>query len=344
MRRLTYKDAGVDIEAADRATAQMKRDAQRSFIPGVLTGLADFGGMFALGELGLRDPVLVMGTDSVGTKVKIAFALDKHDTVGQDVVAMCVDDIVVHGARPICFLDYLGIGKLREDVAEEVVRGVAVGCEMAGCALIGGETAELPGMYAEGEYDLAGFAVGVVEQDSIIDGSQVAEGDVILGLASNGLHSNGYSLVRKALLEEAGMSLDAQVPWGGCTLGEELLRPTRIYAKSIVSALERGVVIHGMAHITQGGLPGNVARVIPEGLSAHIDKASFERPPIFDLVQQTAHVAEDEMYRTFNMGVGMVLIAPPEQAEAAFAALTERGETVYTIGRVRWGETKVILR
>jgi len=343
MSGLTYREAGVDIDAGDRAAAEMKRDATRTFIPGVITGLSDFGGLFAVNELGLRDPVLVMGTDSVGTKLKIAFALDRHDTVGHDVVAMCADDIVVHGARPVCFLDYLGIGHLREGVAEAIVRGVADACVLAGCALIGGETAELPGMYAPGEYDLAGFAVGVVERDSIIDGSQVQEGDVLLGLASSGLHSNGFSLARRALLEHAELALDSAVPWGGCTLGEELLRPTRIYAKHVSVTVNSGTPVHGMAHITGGGLPGNVCRIIPAGLTAHIEKGSFPHPPIFDLIREAGGVAEAEMYRTFNMGVGMVLAVPPDEVEAAKALLTFQGETVYTIGQVERGDERVRL-
>ncbi len=334
MRRITYKDAGVDIDAGQRAVQLMREAVAATHNDQVLEGLADFGGMFSLGTE-YHDPVLVAGTDGVGTKLKIAFALDKHDTVGQDLVAMCVDDIVCQGAAPLFFLDYLGVGKLEPHVVAEVVKGVATGCKMAGCALIGGETAELPGFYAEGEYDLAGFAVGVVERDQIIDGSAIQAGDAIIGIASSGLHSNGYSLVRKVLLEVAGLSLGEHIPQLGCTLGEELLQPTKIYAAGIVSLFEAGLVPHGIAHITGGGIPGNVERVIPSGLTTVVDTSVLTPQPIFDLVQQYGNVPIDEMYQTFNMGMGMILVTAPGDSDPVIEQLDRAGFGATVMGEVR---------
>ncbi len=332
MRR-SYKDAGVDLKAGDAASAAAARVARGTHNERVVSALADFGGLYALGT-DLEDPILVSATDGVGTKVKIAFALDRHNTVGLDVVAMNVDDIVCQGARPLFFLDYIGTGKVRPEVIESIVAGVAEGCRQANCALIGGETAELPGLYNEGEYDLAGFTVGVVERAKIIDGSGIREGDVVLGLASSGLHSNGYSLVRQVLLEDAQMALDREVPWGGRSLGQELLTPTRIYAGVIVELLDSGSEIHGIAHITGGGLPDNIARVIPDGLCAVIQRRSIPVPPIFDLVQQTGNIAPDEMYRVFNMGAGMVLVLPPSALEPAREHFSARGFDNFVIGQI----------
>lgn len=346
MRRLTYKDAGVDIEAGQRAVDLIRQAVQQTHNEQVLEGLADFGGMFALGSE-YQDPVLVAGTDGVGTKLKIAFALDKHDTVGQDLVAMCVDDIVCQGAVPLLFLDYLATGELKPQTVAEIVGGVAAACELAGCVLLGGETAELPGFYAEGEYDMAGFTVGVVERDQIIDGSAVAAGDVVVGVASSGLHSNGYSLVRKVLLEVEGLSLKEHIPELGRTLGEELLEPTIIYAPALVALFQAGLRPRGLAHITGGGVPGNLERIIPEKLSAVVDRSALRPQPIFGLVQRLGNVPAEEMYRTFNMGVGMVLVVAPENGEKSIEHLSAAGLSSQVIGEVRSSgpeEPRVILK
>ncbi|MGD9496619.1 MAG: phosphoribosylformylglycinamidine cyclo-ligase [Armatimonadota bacterium] len=335
-RRPTYKDAGVDIDAGERAVELMREAVRSTHTAAVITGLSDFGGMIHLGG-GWDDPVLVAGTDSVGTKLKIAFALDRHDTVGIDCVAMCVNDIICQGARPLLFLDYIGVGKLVPEVIAQIVGGVAAGCRSAGCALLGGETAELPDMYAAGEYDLAGFAVGIVERRAVIDGSQVGAGDVLVGLPSCGLHSNGYSLARYVLLEQAGMALQAEVPELGRTLGEELLQPTRIYAASLVGLFRGGLLPHAIAHITGGGIAGNVARVVPPGLTAHVDAGSFPRPPIFELIQRTGDVEEAEMRRTFNLGLGMVLALAQDATNRALEMLRTTGEEPLIVGEVREG-------
>ena len=332
----TYKDAGVDIDAGERAVELMKAAVKSTHTAAVIGGLSDFGGMCSLGG-DYDDPVLVSGTDGVGTKLKIAFALDTHNTIGQDCVAMCVDDIVCQGARPLLFLDYVGIGKLIPEVLAEIVAGVAEGCRIAGCALLGGESAEMPGMYDEGEYDLAGFAVGVMEREGIIDGSQVAAGDVLIGLPSSGLHSNGYSLARYVLLDTAKLPLDTDPGGLGRTLGEELLEPTRIYAGSLVRLFDEGALPHSIMHITGGGLGGNITRGIPDGLTAHVDMSSFGRPAIFDLIQRTGNVAEPEMRRTFNVGIGMVLAVGADAADDALSVLAGAGEKPLVIGSVRAG-------
>lgn len=328
----SYKSAGVDIEAAEAMLAEARDAVRRTHNANVLKTLADFGGLYAL--TGYREPVLVSGTDGVGTKLKIAFALGKHDTIGQDLVAMCVDDIVAQAARPLFFLDYFATGKLEPETGAAVIKGIAAACERAGCALIGGETAELPGFYAEGEYDLAGFAVGAVERSEIIDGSAVREGDVILGLASSGLHSNGYALARKVLLDGAGMVLHDYVAELGRTLGEEMLEPTRLYCADIVALLEAGLRPHGMAHITGGGWPDNISRVVPDGLCAVCDPAAVPAPAIFGLIAQRGQVAREEMYRTFNMGVGMALIAGANEAAGFTSFLAGRGLSVYQMGHI----------
>jgi phosphoribosylformylglycinamidine cyclo-ligase len=333
----TYRDAGVDIEAADRAVALMTEAVRATHSAAVLSGLAEFGGLFRLGA-GWRDPVLVSGTDSVGTKLKVAFALDRHETVGQDLVAMCVDDIVCHGARPLFLLDYLAVDKLRPERVARIVGGVAAGCLLAGCALIGGETAELPGFYAEDEYDLAGFAVGAVERDRIITGAAIEAGHQVLGLASSGLHSNGYSLARKVLLETAGLRLEDAPPELGRSLGEELLEPTRIYAPALIAALDDGVSIAGLAHITGGGIPGNLQRVIPDGRVARIRRDAIPGGAIFSLIQRLGRVDDAEMLRTFNMGVGMAAVVPPDEVGAFAAAVEERGEKVLGLGDVVAGD------
>lgn len=331
----TYKEAGVDIDAGNEAVRLMKKHVRSTHRPEVLTEIGSFGGLFALSNK-YEEPVLVSGTDGVGTKLKIAFLLDKHDTIGQDAVAMCVNDIIVHGAEPLFFLDYLAVGKLDPEQVATIVRGIAAGCRQAGCALIGGETAEMPGFYASGEYDLAGFAVGVVERKKIIDGRQVKPGHVVIGLPSSGLHSNGYSLARKVLLEKAALRPDTYQPELGKTLGEELLTPTKIYVKTIQHLLSR-VPVEAMAHITGGGLPENLPRILPPGLGVRLNKKAWTVPPIFKLLQTLGAVPETEMYRTFNMGIGFVCLVAPEEADKACAVLAEAGEEPVIIGRVEPG-------
>ncbi len=336
LKNATYREAGVDIDAGERAVELMKDAIRSTYTPAVIGGLSDFGGMMTLGGK-YTDPVMVAGTDSVGTKLKIAFALDRHDTVGLDCVAMCVDDIICQGALPLFFLDYFGAGKLIPEQVATVVSGVADGCRQAKCVLLGGESAELPGMYAEGEYELVGFATGIVERHAVIDGSAVAAGDVLIGLPSSGMHSNGYSLARYVLLDTAGMSLDADVADLGRTLGEELLEPTRIYAPSLVKLFRGGLLPHAIMHITGGGIGGNVARGIPDGLTAHVDMSTFARPPIFDLIRRTGDVAEEEMRRTFNLGMGMVLAVAEADAHRAMEVLRAAGEEPLIVGDIRAG-------
>jgi len=331
MSGLTYRDAGVDIDAGDELVRRIKPLAERTRIAEQLGGIGGFAGLCALPS-GMKEPILVSGTDGVGTKLKIAFLADKHDTVGIDLVAMCVNDIATSGARPLFFLDYFASGKLEVGTGEQVVKGISEGCVQAGCALLGGETAELPGFYAAGEYDLAGFAVGVVEKSAIIDGSKVRPGDVVIGVSSSGLHSNGYSLARKALLESGDLSLDQTLPELGETLGAALLRPTRIYVKAIAAALKAGEV-RSLCHVTGGGLPENLPRVLPKDVALEIDTHSFERSPLFALIQKRANVADAEMYRTFNMGIGLTAVVPEGDADAVLAALQGAGERAQRIGR-----------
>ena len=335
-----YARAGVDIDAANDAVERMKAHIKTTLTPGVLTETGSFGGMFALSALGkLQDPVLVSSIDGVGTKLKIAFATGRHGTIGRDLVSHCVNDILVQGARPLFFLDYFGTGRLEPGVAAEVVRGLADGCRAAGCALIGGETAEMPGLYAEGEYDLAGCIVGIVERGKIVDGSHVAPGDVVIGLASDGLHTNGYSLARQALLEDAGMALDAPVPQiGDATLADALLWPHRCYAPAVLPLLDRSPApIKAMAHLTGGGTD-NIPRVLPPGVGVEIDTGAWTVPPLFRLIQSAGGVSEAEMFRVFNMGIGFVLIVAPEDAEAVMGRLQDAGETVYRMGRTVKGD------
>ena len=330
-----YARAGVDIDAATDAVSRMKTHIKTTLTPGVLTDVGSFGGMFALSALGtLRDPVLVSSIDGVGTKLKIAFATGRHDTIGKDLVSHCVNDILVQGARPLFFLDYFGTGKLEPLVAAAVVKGLSEGCREAGCALIGGETAEMPGLYQAGEYDLAGCIVGLVERSRIVDGSRVAAGDIVLGLASNGLHTNGYSLARQALLEEAKLPLDSPIPeLGGASLADALLWPHRCYAPTVLPLLsDEAAPIKAMAHITGGGFVDNIPRVLPEGLGVEIDTNSWVVPPLFRLIQDKGQVAEAEMFRVFNMGIGYVLIVSPENASDIMAKLQAAGETVYRLG------------
>ena len=328
---LSYRDAGVDIEAGDALVDRIKPLAKRTMRPEVLGGIGGFGALFELtGKY--REPVLVSGTDGVGTKLKLAFQLDKHDTVGQDLVAMSVNDILVQGAEPLFFLDYFACGKLDVDTAADVVKGIARGCELAGCALIGGETAEMPGMYPDGEYDLAGFAVGAVEKSELIDGSRIVPGDVMLGLASSGAHSNGYSLIRK-IIDLTKPELDAD--FHGRPLRDVILEPTRIYVKPLL-ALMKAIpgVVKGMAHITGGGITENVPRILADDLTAIIDAGSWEMPYLFQWLKGAGNVAEQEMYRVFNCGIGMVVVVDPALADQAAAMLREAGETVHVIGHI----------
>ncbi len=334
-----YARAGVDIDAANDAVSRMKASIKATRTAGVLADTGAFGGMFALGALGpLEDPVLVSSIDGVGTKLKIAFATGRHSTIGRDLVSHCVNDILVQGARPLFFLDYFGTGKLSPAVAAEVVRGLADGCRAAGCALIGGETAEMPGLYADGEYDLAGCIVGVVERGKIVDGAALRPGDAVIGLASDGLHTNGYSLARQALLGDAGLALDAPVPaLGGETLADALLWPHRCYAPAVLPLLAGSpALVKAMAHITGGGTD-NIPRVLPSGLGVKIDRSAWEVPPLFRLIQSAGGVSDAEMFRVFNMGIGFVLLTAPENADSVLAHLREAGETAFLMGEVTAG-------
>jgi len=330
---LSYRDAGVDIDAGDSLVERIRPYAKRTLRPEVLAGIGGFGALIEIGKR-FREPVLVAGTDGVGTKLKLAFELDRHDTVGIDLVAMSVNDILVQGAEPLFFLDYFACGRLDIDTAADVIKGIAAGCEQAGCALAGGETAEMPGMYAAGEYDLAGFAVGVVEKAHAIDGRSIAEGDVLLGLASSGPHSNGYSLIRR-IVQHSGADLRATIPGvaGGRTLGETLLAPTRIYVKSLLPVIA-ALPVKGMAHITGGGLTENTHRMFPDHLAARIDRTRWPRPAVFDWLQKAGNVAEAEMHRVFNCGIGMVVVIAPDYADRAEAMLAAEGEGVHRIGSV----------
>ena len=328
---LSYRDAGVDIDAGDSLVEKIKPYAKRTMRPEVLGDLGGFGALVEISQK-YRQPVLVSGTDGVGTKLKLAFDWNKHDTIGIDLVAMSVNDILVQGAEPLFFLDYFACGKLDVERAASVIKGIAVGCEQSGCALIGGETAEMPGMYPDGEYDLAGFAVGVVEKDQIITGRDIVAGDVILGLASNGIHSNGYSLVRK-IIDHAQPNLDAELT-PSQTLREAILAPTRLYVKPILAALKQ-FTIKGMAHITGGGITENVPRILPDNTVANINTDSWSLPKLFQWLQQAGQVQMQEMYRTFNCGIGMVIIVDAKEATTIQQFLQQQGETVYQIGTVQ---------
>ncbi|MDC7700499.1 phosphoribosylformylglycinamidine cyclo-ligase [Vogesella indigofera] len=328
---LSYRDAGVDIDAGDALVENIKPFAKRTMRPEVLGGLGGFGALVEISKK-YKEPVLVSGTDGVGTKLKLAFDWNQHDTVGIDLVAMSVNDILVQGAEPLFFLDYFACGKLDVPQATDVIKGIAQGCEQAGCALIGGETAEMPGMYPVGEYDLAGFAVGVVEKSKVITGRDIKPGDVVLGLKSNGVHSNGYSLVRK-IIDRAQPDLDAEFD-GGKTLRQAVIAPTRIYVKPLLALMEK-LTVKGMAHITGGGITENTPRVLPENTVAQIDAGSWELPKLFQWLQAEGNVDAQEMYRTFNCGIGMVVIVDAADADAAAAFLTEQGETVSRIGVIR---------
>ncbi|PHV11294.1 phosphoribosylformylglycinamidine cyclo-ligase [Chitinimonas sp. BJB300] len=328
---LSYRDAGVDIDAGDQLVENIKPFAKRTMRPEVLSGIGGFGGLVEISKK-FKEPVLVSGTDGVGTKLKLAFELNRHDTVGIDLVAMSVNDILVQGAEPLFFLDYFACGKLDVTSATEVIKGIAAGCEQSGCALIGGETAEMPGMYPAGEYDLAGFAVGVVEKSKIITGDTISVGDVVLGLASNGAHSNGYSLIRK-ILHLTGADYNAPFE-DGRSLADVVMAPTRLYVKPMLKLMET-MTVKGMAHITGGGITENVPRVLPANVVAQIDAKSWQLPQLFQWLQAEGNVDAQEMYRTFNCGIGMVVVLAAEQADAATALLTAEGETVYRIGSIR---------
>jgi phosphoribosylformylglycinamidine cyclo-ligase len=326
---LTYRDAGVDIDAGDALVERIKPFAKRTMRPEVLAGIGGFGALFELSRK-YREPVLVSGTDGVGTKLKLAFQLKRHDSVGQDLVAMSVNDILVQGAEPLFFLDYFACGRLDVDTAASVIQGIARGCELAGCALIGGETAEMPSMYPDGEYDLAGFAVGAVEKSKIITGGDIKPGDAVLGLASSGAHSNGYSLIRR-IIERARPDMNAD--FHGRPLGDVLMAPTRIYVKPLLALLE-ALPVKGMAHITGGGLVENVPRVLPETVTAVLERQCWTMPPLFHWLQEQGGVADAEMHRVFNCGIGMVVIVAAEQEKRAIELLAAAGETVYSVGRI----------
>lgn len=339
---VTYAEAGVDIDAGNRAVKLMNKSVASTFRPGVLTGIGGFGGLFAIDTAKYRQPVLVSGTDGVGTKLKIAFLLNKHDTIGIDAVAMCVNDILALGAEPLFFLDYLAVDRLEPEKVADIVSGVAEGCRQAGCALIGGETAEMPDFYGRGEYDIAGFAVGVAERDRIIDGASIIPGDVLIGLPSSGLHSNGYSLARRVLLDNRGYQVNHVHLALGCSVGEEMLKPTRIYVRPVL-ALTGQCTVKGIAHITGGGLPENVPRMLPPGTAARIDTCAWDIPAVFELIARDGPVEKQEMYRVFNMGIGLVLAVAESEAWTALDLLRQQGEDARIIGSVISGEGTVTL-
>lgn len=334
-----YKEAGVDVHAGYKAVELIKKHVARTMLPEVLTDIGGFGGLFSLENINIKKPVLVSGTDGVGTKLKLAFALDRHDTVGIDCVAMCVNDVVCSGARPLFFLDYIATGKLDPYKVEAIVKGVSDGCLAAGCALVGGETAEMPGFYPENEYDLAGFCVGIVDKDGIIDGSTIKSGDKLIGIASSGVHSNGFSLVRKIFSEDR-KSLEQYYSELNSSLGDVLLTPTKIYVKTVLS-LTGKYNIKGIAHITGGGFIENIPRMIPEGLKAAIHRDTWPVPPIFRLIAEKGNVNEADMYNTFNMGIGMVLAAEPDTAGEIISFAGELGEKAYLIGEIVEGEGRI---
>ena len=331
---LTYKDAGVDIDAGNALVERIKPLVSRTRRPEVISGIGGFGGLFALPPDRYREPVLVSGTDGVGTKLMLAQQLGRHDTIGIDLVAMCVNDVLVQGAEPLFFLDYFACGRLDTAVAEAVIAGIAEGCAQSGAALIGGETAEMPDMYGDGEYDLAGFCVGAVERSAMIDGSRIAEGDAVVGIASSGPHSNGYSLIRKVLERAPDASID------GMPVAERLLAPTRIYVKPILALMEN-VAVKGLAHITGGGISENIPRVLPDGLAAEVDTTTWQQGPVFDLLQEYGNIETQEMRRTFNCGVGMVVVVEAADKDATLATLSENGEHAWQIGRIVTGDQDV---
>lgn len=343
MGKLTYKDAGVDTKEGERAVSLMKEHVKKTFNDNVLTGLGSFGGLFRLPVEGMKEPVLVSGTDGVGTKLQIAFMMDKHNTVGIDCVAMCVNDVLCQGATPLFFLDYIATGKVTAEKIADIVSGVAEGCAQGKSALIGGETAEMPGFYGEDEYDMAGFSVGIVDKEKIITGDAITEENVIIGIPSSGIHSNGYSLVRKIFFEKMGYTADTQIPELGESLGEALLRPTRIYANAC-GAVTPNFDVKGIVHITGGGFFENIPRVLPDDIAVSIDRGTWEELPIFGLIQKCGEIDDMEMFSTFNMGIGMMLFVDEKDADAVIKALGDAGEKAYIIGRtVKFEKEKVII-
>ncbi len=340
-RGLSYRDAGVDIDAANRAKGGIAALLRSTRTPDTLSDLGSFGGLYRV-PAGLRRPVLVASTDGVGTKLKLAFLTGRHDTVGEDLVNHCVNDVLVQGARPLFFLDYIGMGRLEPGTVETLVGGIARGCSANGCALLGGETAEMPDFYAPGEYDLAGTVVGAVEEERILDGTRVRRGDALIALASSGLHTNGYSLARRVVFDRMGLSPDDAFPDAGGSVADVLLRVHRSYLGSLAPLMEEGV-IHALAHITGGGLVENVPRILPEGLAARVETASWEVPPVFRVLQRGGGIARDEMYRAFNMGVGMIAIVDRSDAEAVLRRLRASGESAWIAGEIRAGSREVIL-
>jgi phosphoribosylformylglycinamidine cyclo-ligase len=341
MEEITYKKAGVDIDAGERFVKLISPLAKKTFGPDVMTDIGSFGALFNLDIRKYKNPVLVSGTDGVGTKLRIAFMMDKHDTIGIDLVAMCVNDILTLGAEPLFFLDYFATGKLKLEKAKDVVKGIAKGCREANCALIGGETAEMPGFYEENEYDIAGFAVGVVDKSKIIDGSKIKAGDALIGIASNGLHSNGYSLARKVFFDVSEFNPGQYISELNATLGNELLKPTRIYVKAF-NVLKEKMTVKGMAHITGGGIPGNLPRILRGGLTAKIYSNSWPVPPIFSLIKKLGNVPDDEMKKTFNMGIGYVIVVDKKESEVAIFYLKKSGFAAYNIGLIEKGGKKKI--
>lgn len=332
-KKLTYRDAGVDTKEGERAVSLMKEHVKGTFNENVLTGLGSFGSLFSLDTAGMNQPVLVSGTDGVGTKLKIAFLMDRHDTVGIDCVAMCVNDVLCQGAKPLFFLDYIATGKVKAEKIADIVKGIAEGCRQSGSALVGGETAEMPDFYSEGEYDMAGFAVGAVDRDRIITGEKIEKGNVIIGLPSSGIHSNGYSLVRKVFFEKMGMEVTDYVEELGGTLGETLLTPTRIYANACDAVLP-AFDIKGIVHITGGGFFENIPRILPEGTAVSIDVGAWEVPPVFPYIKKCGNIDRKEMFSTFNMGIGMMMIAAADDADDIVKTLAAAGEKSYIIGKI----------
>ncbi len=332
-KSLTYSDAGVDIDKANDLVKTIKKIASQTPRTGVMGEIGGFGGLYSLNLTNLERPVLVSSTDGVGTKLKIAFMMDRHDTIGIDLVGMCVNDILVQGAKPLFFLDYLSIGKLNTKTATNIIKGVAQGCTQAGCALIGGETAEMPGIYKDGEYDLAGFSVGIVDNNKIVDGSEIRVGHKLIGIASSGLHSNGFSLVRKICFDVLKLKVEDHIPELGKTLGEELLEPTKIYSETI-QRLVKDLPIHGLAHITGGGIPENIIRVLPKACKVEIQKDSWEIPPVFSFLKKAGKISDTEMYRTFNNGIGMIVVVPEDAAQDVMERLSGMNEKVFIIGKV----------
>ena len=340
---ITYRDAGVDIDAGNKAVELMKAAVRRTYTPGVVGDIGGFGGLFSLAGFDMKEPMLVSGTDGVGTKLRLAIMMDKHDTIGQDCVAMSVNDILVQGATPLFFLDYIAVGKLIPEQVATIVRGVAEACEESGCALLGGETAEMAGFYGDGDYDVAGFAVGIVDKPRLLTGENIKAGDVLLGLPSTGVHSNGFSLVRKIVFDHKKMSLQDEIPEFGKTLGEELLTPTRLYPKAVLPSIRKGL-LKGMVHVTGGGFYDNIPRILPEGSTARVNADAWPKLPVFSKLQEWGNVDVKEMYRTFNMGIGMILVVDPENLAAVKAQLEKQNEAVYEIGRIEEaGAERVIM-